>query len=382
MHLGFITTPRGYQWSGSEELWFSAALLALRMGHQVSALVNPEMKDAHALKHLTQQGGRVIVKAELPLRRLEQVRAKFFSRHYHESLSKVDVLVISLGSLLDPIFTSGLIQFLKSTNIPYFILCQFNAENLLFTTSTRPLIHCLFKTAMGLVFVSQHNLKLAQRQLADSLKKSTVIYNPIRITPDHPLVWPDISIVQMGCVARIETLWKGQDVLLQVLSEKQWMHRQWHLNFYGEGPDLCYLHDLICYYSLEKKVSFHGYVREVESIWSDNHIMVLASRGEGNSLAILEAMMCGRPTVTTDVGGNREILEDGITGFIADVATPHSFSNALEYAWQKKDCWQEMGNQAHYKAKQLADLKPAQQLLDFICDPIERNNNESFSYYS
>jgi glycosyltransferase involved in cell wall biosynthesis len=77
-------------------------------------------------------------------------------------------------------------------------------------------------------------------------------------------------------------------------------------------------------------------------------------------------MMCGRPVVTTDVGGNREVLEEGVTGWIAEAATPASFDAALERAWNAKSKWAEMGACSHSKALEIAGLKPSNRLFETL----------------
>ncbi len=117
---------------------------------------------------------------------------------------------------------------------------------------------------------------------------------------------------------------------------------------------------------LEEQVSFEGYVRDVRQIWSESHLMILPSRGEGTPLAILEAMMCGRPVVTTDAGGNLEVLEDEVTGWIADAPTSRSFGIAMEKVWINRNKWGKMGLSAHEKALQLSGTKPDKVLLDIL----------------
>ena len=92
----------------------------------------------------------------------------------------------------------------------------------------------------------------------------------------------------------------------------------------------------------------------------------MPSRMEGMPLAIVEAMLCGRPSVVTDVGGHKEWIENGIEGWIAAKATVDSYSKALEEAWQQKDKWEQVGISAHDKAMKLYEPEPGKKLLDLI----------------
>ena len=76
-------------------------------------------------------------------------------------------------------------------------------------------------------------------------------------------------------------------------------------------------------------IGFAGFVAP-EDIWAKEQILVLPSRQEGLPIALVEAMMAGRPAVVTDVGGNREVIDEGITGFIAEAPTVCAVSAALE----------------------------------------------------
>lgn len=373
MKLGFISTVRGYRWAGSEELWYAVALKALAAGHQVTAYIHRDMEAAEQIKNLIKQGAAVHSRQALRFSRLWPFKEKIAPTFPVAELNEFDIILLSLGSLLDIFYVPGLLDALQRCKTPYVLFCQFNAEGLGITPEQRATLRELAGRSAGCGFVSQHNLKLAERQLAMKLPAARVIWNPIRTAMPQPLTWPEGQTIRLVCVARMETLWKGQDLLMEILSQSQWRARDWKLSFFGEGPDLGHLKNAVKFFGLEKRVEFRGHVRDLQTIWRDQHMMLLPSRGEGMPLAILEAMMCGRPTVTTDVGGNCEILEDGVTGFVADAATPASFGKTLERAWGEQSRWLQMGKAAHQRALEIAAFDPGQKLLDYLVESSHRS---------
>jgi len=105
-------------------------------------------------------------------------------------------------------------------------------------------------------------------------------------------------------------------------------------------------------------------VMEVEKIWSLNHVLVMPSRFEGLPLAIIEAMLCGRPVIATDVAGHAEVIENGVTGFLADAPTVESFGNALERFWSMREDAREIGAAGAARIRQLVPPDPARVFAD------------------
>jgi glycosyltransferase involved in cell wall biosynthesis len=86
--------------------------------------------------------------------------------------------------------------------------------------------------------------------------------------------------------------------------------------------------------------------------------LITPSRFEGLPLAMIEAMLCGRPVIATDVAGHSEVIEDGVTGFLADAPTVGSMVNALERFWARRDDVRSIGAAAARKIRQLVPPDP------------------------
>ncbi|WP_228043727.1 glycosyltransferase [Dolichospermum sp. LEGE 00246] len=214
-------------------------------------------------------------------------------------------------------------------------------------------------------FVSKHNLSLTEAQIGYSLTNAEVVRNPHRaIIPEAlPYPQPENDYFKIACVGRLWILDKGQDVLLRVLAEDKWQNRNLHISFFGQGVDRDGLIDMTKLLGL-KNVSFPGFVENILDIWHDHHALIMPSRAEGLPIALVEAMMCGRPGIVTDVGGISEVVEDDLTGFIAKGAFFAAIDEALERAWQRRYEWEYIGKEASISIRELIPPHPEQIFAD------------------
>jgi glycosyltransferase involved in cell wall biosynthesis len=95
----------------------------------------------------------------------------------------------------------------------------------------------------------------------------------------------------------------------------------------GEGP----LRALATERGLAERVRFTGRLSRADVMkhLRASHVFALVSTHEGFSHALLEAMQAGVPVLATDVGGNREVLEDGRCGQLLGDASPPAIARAL-----------------------------------------------------
>ena len=66
----------------------------------------------------------------------------------------------------------------------------------------------------------------------------------------------------------------------------------------------------------EPGITWHGRAADVAQVWRDHHVAMLLSYREGLPRSLVEAAAAGRPIVTTDVPGCREVVRNGAEGFL------------------------------------------------------------------
>jgi glycosyltransferase involved in cell wall biosynthesis len=74
---------------------------------------------------------------------------------------------------------------------------------------------------------------------------------------------------------------------------------------------------------------------------------------------IVEAMLSSRLPIVTDVAGNREVIEDGETGFLAGGANENALDDVMERAWQRRAEWQLIGQRAAVSIRSRIPRDPA-----------------------
>lgn len=120
---------------------------------------------------------------------------------------------------------------------------------------------------------------------------------------------------QAGLVRSFAALLRGQPDAFLVLA--------------GEGPCRADLTRLIRELGVEPRVRLLGDCPDVPLVLGAMDLFVLPSIAEGMSNTVLEAMAAGLPVVATRVGGNPEMVEDGVTGRLVAPQDPGALTEAI-----------------------------------------------------
>ncbi len=351
MKIGFYSCMTGMPWGGSEVLWQRAARKLQMDGHQIAVNYKWWPKPAPPLQYLQEQGAKICFREQPGSRwaRRKESLLRLARRtpgpYNWLEQERPDVVLITLGYHTEPLpIASECVRL----GIPYGINLQC-ASSFAFIHSHRlDEFRYWYQHARQVFFVSDENRAKLENNIAATLPQSEIVANPFNVDFHANPEWPSTDKeYRLAVVGRIHFQSKGQDLLVDVLRQPQWRSRNLRVRFYGQDQgNQRQLHDLIKLHGLESQLRFEGYEQNVEQIWADNHALLLPSRYEGAPLAFIEAMLCNRIAITTDIGRNRELMVDNESGFLAPAATVDSLNDALERAWAKREQWQAMGKLA------------------------------------
>jgi glycosyltransferase involved in cell wall biosynthesis len=130
------------------------------------------------------------------------------------------------------------------------------------------------------------------------------------------------------CVGRLEEI-KGHGILLKALGKIEPKNHV-KLLIVGEGPCRQAIERQLGTENLQNNVRMLGHRDDVPALLNLSDCFVLSSRSEGLSCSIIEAMAAGLPVVASDVGGNSELVEHGVNGYLVPRDDPDAFSIRLQ----------------------------------------------------
>jgi glycosyltransferase involved in cell wall biosynthesis len=133
---------------------------------------------------------------------------------------------------------------------------------------------------------------------------------------------------RVGVVANLRPV-KGLDVFVRAAAQVAASRPDVRFAIAGEGelrPDL----ERLAAESGLKRLELPGSVQDVPAFLAGLDVAVLSSRAEGMSNAVLEYMAAGRAVVATAVGGNTQLIEDGVHGLLVPPGDPAALARAVE----------------------------------------------------
>jgi L-malate glycosyltransferase len=138
----------------------------------------------------------------------------------------------------------------------------------------------------------------------------------------------DASRKYVACVARFHPV-KDHRTLIDAFAIVAAGHRDTDLLLVGDGALRADLERQCRDLGLSTRVHFLGVRHDVADLLRAADVFALTSVSEAASITLLEAMGSGLPVVVTDVGGNPEIVREGLDGFLAARGDTKAIADAL-----------------------------------------------------
>jgi N-acetyl-alpha-D-glucosaminyl L-malate synthase BshA len=126
----------------------------------------------------------------------------------------------------------------------------------------------------------------------------------------HPTVPQAVHVSNFRAVKRVPWLMQAFAIATR--------ERKANLMLVGDGPDQSACRTLARKLEIADRVRFLGERDALPELLAPANVFVLSSSDESFGLSALEAMSCGTPVVATRVGGVSEVVDDGVTGLLAE----------------------------------------------------------------
>ncbi len=379
MKFVFVSTMEGYPWGGSEELWSQSAIWLAQNGHEVSASVRFWPQPLKPIEKLAEKG-ICVQRRSITLRDFLDYGVAKLRRSTEKRPAGLAVFKKWISSkkphlicFSDGGFASSplMMRACYDLGVPYVSLGQMNDVSQWPQDDQLEDIQFGLMNARKVFFVSMTNRKMAEHQIGRFLPHAEVVWNPFTVNAALNFPWPKLGenkCWKFACVARLEVKAKGHDLVLQVLAQEKWRSRPFHLTLYGAGPNEKSLRSMVEMLGLQDRVTFAGHIDNIDVAWHENHALVLASRFEGLPLALIEAMLCNRVAIVTNVAGNPDITLDNVTGFLASAPTVEHLDAAIERAWERREEWKSIGRKAGEYIRSLIPEDPAAHFAQKLID--------------
>lgn len=123
---------------------------------------------------------------------------------------------------------------------------------------------------------------------------------------------------------------KNHEVVIRALSVLKQLDKLNHIEYVicGRGAYETDLKKLAEGLDVADHVHFLGYRNDISEICNCADLFVFMSHQEGLPVALMEAMACGLPAVCSNIRGNTDLIEDGVTGLLAN-NTPEEVAQSI-----------------------------------------------------
>lgn len=217
-----------------------------------------------------------------------------------------------------------------------------------------------YRKADCVVLQTEDVLKFFGKKIRE---KAVVISNPV--DPALPPVYTGKRKKKIVTASRLEPV-KDHKTILMAFYDFQKRFPDYTLEIYGKGSMEKELRAMVKELGIDGKVHFHGFCAAVREEIRDSAMYVMASRYEGISNALIEALAMGMPVVATDcpAGGTRMCIKDHENGILVAVGDQEALADAMAQLASDEELSRRLAGNAAKLRERLSIERIAEQFLE------------------
>jgi glycosyltransferase involved in cell wall biosynthesis len=208
----------------------------------------------------------------------------------------------------------------------------------------RSILKIKLRRAAFVACISRWHQALYSSILADSDGKYEVIRCGVDVNANGKMNAGSGGGLRLLTVARLVEK-KGIDTAISALAELNKCGVRAHLTIAGDGPDRGRLEKMAADLNCRDQITWLGAVcnSRVFALLGEADLFALPSRQDSNGdrdgipVVLMEAMAAGIPVVAGDLPAIRELVEDGVTGFLVEENQPGALADKLAMLWENAD---------------------------------------------
>ena len=181
--------------------------------------------------------------------------------------------------------------------------------------------------------------------------------------------------IVIGNVSRLEPR-KGHRFLLTAAANIVRRNPRVIFAITGDGDHAAKLKEQARNLGIQNNVRFLGHRSDIENVISCFDVFVLTSLWEGLPRVLVQSAALGKPIVTFDVEGAREIVHEGVNGFVVPLRDVDKLVQRIEYLVSDLERAQQMGREGRSKASWDWDVSVmVKSIVELYQNLTDRSNN-------
>ncbi|AOM81652.1 glycosyltransferase family 4 protein [Salisediminibacterium beveridgei] len=250
-------------------------------------------------------------------------------KNYYKIMKKIKPDVVLTYTVKPNIYGGFASRLLKIPHIPNITGLGTAIENKSIMQKIMFMMHrTALKRSSCIMFQNEENKKIFEREKIGKGKYRLIPGSGVNIEHFDLLDYPSQRSTEFVFISRIMEE-KGIDQYLEAAEyiKKKYPETKFHICGFCEGN----YEDKLQQFEKDGVIKYHGMINDVREILNHTHCTVHPTfYPEGMSNVLLESAASGRPIITTDRSGCREIVDDEVNGYIVEQENTNDLVNKIE----------------------------------------------------